>query len=317
MPLPPRGPRWRGRAGFAFWHPLGGIALRVRAIVSDPFRADPAGALSRSPTARLRDRRIALNRLILLCVILVAGLGIVPAVAAAHAPLLLAAVAADLLLSVVCLVVNQGGYPTPAALLFIVGAVAIGVAYTRLSPTALPRTQGIVLLIYATMSLLILLAGSVLPPVFVWLVAGLVIAVTLTGLLGRPAVVDQGGGPGPGPGPGPVPAPGLTAVVLVVALQAMTAVMSWVAAQSAAASAATANAALDQARELTALKDQFLIDANHELRTPIMAWYGNTELLANFSSRATAEQRERMLERALASGDAVLQLLNAVLDAGA
>ena len=313
MPLPPRGPRWRGRAAFAFWRPLGGIARRVRAIVADPFRADPAGALSRSPTARLRDRRIALIRLILLCVILVAGLGIVPAVVVTHAPpLLLAAVAADLLLSVVCLMVNQGGYPTPAALLFIVGALAVGVAYTRLSPTALPSAQGIVVLIYATMSLLILLAGSVLPPVFVWLVAGLVIAVTLNGLLGRPgAAVGRGGGPGP------VAGLGLTAVVLVVALQAMVAVMSWVAAQSAAASAATANAALDEARELTALKDQFLIDANHELRTPIMAWYGNTELLANFSARTTAEQRERMLERALASGDAVLQLLNAVLDAGA
>lgn len=318
MPLPPRGPRWRGRAGFALWRPLGGIARHVRAIVADPFRADPAGALSRSPTARLRDRRIALIRLILLCVVLVAGLGIVPVVMATHAPpLLLAAVAADLLLSVVCLIVNQSGFPTPAVLLFIGGAVAVGVAYTRLSPAALPRTQGIVLLIYATMSLLILLAGSVLPPVFVWLVAGLVIAVTLTGL---PASVPVAGSPvsgGPGPGQGLAPAPGLTALVLLVALQAMTAVMSWAAAQSAAASAAAANAALDQARELTALKDQFLIDANHELRTPIMAWYGNTELLANFGTRATPEQRDRMLERALASGDAVLQLLDAVLDAGA
>lgn len=310
MPLPPRprahDSRWRGSAARAVQRPLVGVARLVRAIAADPFRADPVGALSRSPAVRLRDRHIALLRLILVCVVLVAALVIIPVALVTHSsPLLMAAVAADVLLSIVCLIVNHAGSPTPAALIFIGGAVAVGVCYTRLNPAALPANQGLVLLIYATMSLLILLAGSVLPPVFVWPVAGLVVAVTISGL---------SGGEGAG---GRAAAPALTAIIVVVALQALTAVMSWSAAQSMAASAAAANQALDQARELTALKDQFLIDANHELRTPIMAWYGNTELLANFGANATPEQRVRMLERALASGDAVLRLLNTVLDAGA
>ena len=69
--------------------------------------------------------------------------------------------------------------------------------------------------------------------------------------------------------------------------------------------------------ELAALKDQFIVDANHELRTPIMALYNNLEILKALSDRGTPEQRARILQRALTSGDAVLRLLHNVLDAGA
>ena len=75
--------------------------------------------------------------------------------------------------------------------------------------------------------------------------------------------------------------------------------------------------AQERERELAALKDQFIVDANHELRTPIMALYNNLELLAALSARGTAEQRTRILQRALASGDAVLRLLHSVLDTAA
>jgi signal transduction histidine kinase len=78
---------------------------------------------------------------------------------------------------------------------------------------------------------------------------------------------------------------------------------------------------LEQAREreheLAALKDQFIVDANHELRTPIMALYNNLEILAALTERGNPEQRTRVLQRALSSGDAVLRLLHSVLDAGA
>lgn len=69
--------------------------------------------------------------------------------------------------------------------------------------------------------------------------------------------------------------------------------------------------------ELAALKDQFIVDANHELRTPIMALYNNLEILQALSERGTPQQRARILQRALTSGDAVLRLLHNVLDAGA
>lgn len=75
--------------------------------------------------------------------------------------------------------------------------------------------------------------------------------------------------------------------------------------------------AQEREHELAALKDQFIVDANHELRTPIMALYNNLELLAALSARGTPEQRARVLQRALASGDAVLRLLHSVLDTAA
>ncbi|MGZ3582676.1 MAG: ATP-binding protein [Ktedonobacterales bacterium] len=75
--------------------------------------------------------------------------------------------------------------------------------------------------------------------------------------------------------------------------------------------------AQEREHELAALKDQFIVDANHELRTPIMALYNNLELLAALSARGTPEQRTRILQRALASGDAVLRLLHSVLDTAA
>jgi signal transduction histidine kinase len=72
----------------------------------------------------------------------------------------------------------------------------------------------------------------------------------------------------------------------------------------------------ERQRELAALKDQFIIDANHELRTPIMALYNNLELLSAAGERATPERRAQLLQRALTAGDAVLSLLTNVLDTG-
>jgi signal transduction histidine kinase len=76
--------------------------------------------------------------------------------------------------------------------------------------------------------------------------------------------------------------------------------------------------AREREHELAALKDQFIVDANHELRTPIMALYNNLELLSALSERGgTPEQRQRILKRALAAGDNVLRLLTRVLDTSA
>jgi signal transduction histidine kinase len=75
--------------------------------------------------------------------------------------------------------------------------------------------------------------------------------------------------------------------------------------------------AQEREHELAALKDQFIIDANHELRTPIMALYNNLELLTALGEKGSPEQRERILHRALSSGNAVIRLLANVLDTGA
>jgi signal transduction histidine kinase len=75
--------------------------------------------------------------------------------------------------------------------------------------------------------------------------------------------------------------------------------------------------AQEREHELAALKDQFIIDANHELRTPIMALYNNLEVLAALGERGTSDQRVRILQRALSAGDAVIRLLTSVLDTSA
>jgi signal transduction histidine kinase len=75
--------------------------------------------------------------------------------------------------------------------------------------------------------------------------------------------------------------------------------------------------AQEREHELAALKDQFIIDANHELRTPIMALYNNLELIAALGERGTPEQRTRILQRALTAGNSVIRLLANVLDTGA
>jgi signal transduction histidine kinase len=75
--------------------------------------------------------------------------------------------------------------------------------------------------------------------------------------------------------------------------------------------------AQEHEHELAALKDQFIVDANHELRTPIMALYNNLEILQALSERGAPEQRARILQRAVTAGDAVLRLLHRVLDTSA
>jgi signal transduction histidine kinase len=70
--------------------------------------------------------------------------------------------------------------------------------------------------------------------------------------------------------------------------------------------------------ELASLKDQFIIYANHELRTPIMALYNSLELLDIAAQRGESSERHaRLLQRALTSGATVIRLLRNVLDTGA
>ena len=73
----------------------------------------------------------------------------------------------------------------------------------------------------------------------------------------------------------------------------------------------------EQQRELAALKDQFIVDANHELRTPIMSLYNNLELLEAVGQEGDIAERSDLLRRAMMAGDMVLRLLTNVLDTSA
>jgi signal transduction histidine kinase len=63
------------------------------------------------------------------------------------------------------------------------------------------------------------------------------------------------------------------------------------------------------------MKEQFIEDTNHELRTPIMSWYGNTEILSLQDENLPPDRRRHLIERALRSGKQVLRLLDSILDA--
>jgi signal transduction histidine kinase len=72
--------------------------------------------------------------------------------------------------------------------------------------------------------------------------------------------------------------------------------------------------AIDQGRQLDALKDQFIITVNHELRNPIMALTGNLDTLHRAWPRLTEAERLEFVDGALVAGKNVRSLLESILD---
>ncbi len=104
-------------------------------------------------------------------------------------------------------------------------------------------------------------------------------------------------------------------VSILVTLALFIAAISWIVARTTRAGFEGAQRAFMRERELVKLKDQLIVSANHELRTPIMALYGNVEFLMALGERITPEQRTTLLQRALGAGDILLGLLNTIFDA--
>ncbi|HEU5441098.1 MAG TPA: HAMP domain-containing sensor histidine kinase [Ktedonobacterales bacterium] len=72
--------------------------------------------------------------------------------------------------------------------------------------------------------------------------------------------------------------------------------------------------AVERAHQLDALKDQFITNVNHELRTPIMALHGYIKLLVVRHAAISDERRTALLQKAERSGDKVVALLTSILD---
>ncbi len=70
----------------------------------------------------------------------------------------------------------------------------------------------------------------------------------------------------------------------------------------------------EQQRKMNELKDQFLLNVSHELRTPLTVLGGSLELLKEYHERLNPMERAQALNQALASQEALVELVNRVLD---
>ncbi|HLG60508.1 MAG TPA: HAMP domain-containing sensor histidine kinase [Ktedonosporobacter sp.] len=72
--------------------------------------------------------------------------------------------------------------------------------------------------------------------------------------------------------------------------------------------------AYEQQCKINELKDQFLLNVSHELRTPLTVLGGSLELLKEYYEKLEPVQRAKMLNRALASQETLVDFVNRVLD---
>jgi signal transduction histidine kinase len=279
----------------------------IQHLFSAPFARDPE--LATLPLEqRERLRRGALLRLIIAC-LLTAQLviGIPAAILSGSPPLDLALQCAIVGLGAICLALNVAGQTTLAAALYIYPPMAAIISVILQNPGGLDFRA---LLFYNTPIVFILVTGLLLPSSFIWLTLALALGADVLGvstLAVAPAIATMATGE---------PVRPLVDAILAVSY-ILTAILTHVFARSARSGIDAVGRAFEREREMTQLKDQFIIDANHELRTPIMALYNNLELLSATLEQGDPARRARLMQRALTAGDAVLRLLRNVLDTGA
>ena len=75
-----------------------------------------------------------------------------------------------------------------------------------------------------------------------------------------------------------------------------------------------AQIAIEQARQLDDLKDQFITSVNHELRTPIMTMQGYIDILDEMHEDIAQTKRSEMLGRARRANTALVTLIQSILD---
>jgi signal transduction histidine kinase len=271
-----------------------------------PFRS-PGAKVADLPVDQLdRQRRRLILRLILTFVLLVLLLIALPIALARAQPLMIVALFLGLILfAALGLWANQAGHTTVAASVFILAVFAGTIA---LAASRSNDSLGVIVS-YANLGVFLLIAGLTLPAPLLWLSALTANVLTVGGLLFFPFAPHQ-------------QAAGITPefrglATEIVTFQLLIALLAQVYVSSSRASLRASAQAYQQERALAALKDQFLIDANHELRTPVMALSSNVQLLAKLGERATSEDRARLLERASHAATRLQRLLHNVLDAGA
>ncbi len=275
----------------------------VRAILAAPFRydADSNATLEEEET----NRRSALARLIML-MLAVGEVVVATVLVALRSPLLVDLSAISLpLCSLGALRLTYLWRPMLVTALYLAGSMLLLTLQTAVSSTTITAST---VLILALLVVAIFITGLVFPPWAIPLTAifgiGLIALSLAVHQVSLANVRIEG-----------QPTSWMGTFGLFIMLFLLVGVLSWISHASARAGVRTAARAAQRERELADLKDQFIIDTNHELRTPIMALYGNVEMLASLDEDVAPEIRARLLTRALESGDRVLKLLRSILDA--
>jgi signal transduction histidine kinase len=285
------------------------VADALRAFYLGPFRPDLMSA-SIDPNRLERERRGRLFTLIVTVLTLIQAGSLLGQIVTAAPTLVILAQCAALLLGIFCLLLNRSGWTEIASILYLSGSVAgVYVASTQ-TGTALDLRG---LLVLSILFVFIVLSGLLLPRWAIWIIAAICAFVALYALLTRPlGTIARVTGTDVAPSEQTTRAT-LIGIFLVLLLSLAT--LTWIGSRSTFAGLSTLAAAVEREQELTALKDLFIMDVNHELRTPIMTLYNNIEALELMRQRGADPNRQTLaLQRARSAGDAVLHLLNTILD---
>jgi signal transduction histidine kinase len=282
------------------------VPTALRTVFTAPFRADPEWIVSVSAPQREGLRRMAFLRLILGCAFILFTLVLFPASILGNASVesfwrlgILTGIV------VIGLILNAAKHPTEAGLLFIVGALTFMINFLVTNPTGLDLQA---ILTISLMSVVILIAGLILPGWAPWPLAGIIVAVTIGCVFFLPlAPPIRNSLADPEQIRFAVAGP-------LILLHIFVTLFSWIAARSNLATVQAVSRAFTREQELSLLKDQFITNVNHELRTPLMAMHGYIKLLRLRHQAITPERRDDLIQKAARAGDDLVTLVTSILE---
>lgn len=283
------------------------LALRpaiqwVRAVYQAPFQTS---VTSENVRELERFRRATLLRVIAFTITLFSLCVTFPATLLSHAgPAAISALLLIILAGLLTLGCNARGWITLASGIYLYSFFLATYLYIILAPS---DQALLVIAAYGSFNATLFLGGLTFSQQAVWTNCGLVIGISSLLLMLHP------------PDQAPVlgaPAGTLVLLVFLDASYLLTAFLCWLAGRSGRVNMIRIATILEQEQQLVALKDLFIVSANHELRTPIMTLSNNLELVARTLDRVDAHERQQMLERALRASRDLKGLLSNVLDAG-
>ncbi len=284
------------------------LVAALKDVVTAPFRTKIPRNAKITIDQYYQQRRLAMLRFILLCLTLIDfALGLSFAFLGGSG-VVISGFIIFIIIDIGTLFLAYAKHATLAGSLYCFGTMI------TLTVSVVTGGEGLstwTLLTFCLFAFFILTAGLVLPRWAVWATAGVAWCITAlaVSLMPLARTLHYSG------------IPELTfrlgTIGLFLLFFLLITAVSWMALSTAEEGMRAASSAMQREHELRVLKDLFIMDANHELRTPIMSMYGNLELLGEKGDELTAEHRQRIVKRALDSGNTVLRLLGNILEAAA